>query len=217
MGKRLSSNRRALTALPLGLACAVLALDSCRDPTEITVIVTTDDMVACKDVKGTAITVGAPGSVETSPPNTVTNDCTDMPGGGVRVGTIVLVPESDRNGEVEVRVVMGIDGDATTCTPDNGYKDCIVERRQIHYIPETPLTLPILMPRNCVGVPCTPDTTCYGTPPRCVPDNVDPGQCTDPGGSMSCAPSADGGFTPDAPGADVSMMDSPGDGNGMDG
>jgi hypothetical protein len=209
--------------LPLGLACVALGmLQSCRDPTEITVVITTD--VHCSRVQGTSITVGTPGSVENAQPTTATTDCTDT-AAGASIGSIVSVPQSDRSGQVEVRVVLGVDGtDPTSCVAPS-YHGCVVERRQLRYLPETPLVLPIRMPIGCLGVPCTPDTTCYGDPPVCAPSSVDPGMCTDPN-SMTCNPSTDGGFTPDT-GGDVIANDGPqkdqgtsdtfvGDGNGGD-
>jgi hypothetical protein len=57
-------DRAAATLLSLSLCVALAA--SCRAPTEITLVVSTD--VGCTDLRGTSITVGRLGEIETKAP-----------------------------------------------------------------------------------------------------------------------------------------------------
>jgi hypothetical protein len=107
----------------------------------------------------------------------------------------VLVPADDDDAAFGVRVVGGVEFDAEKdCTVENGFAPepqpgapefpyktgCIVARRTLSFIPHTPLTLPIVLRDDCIGVPCGPSETCvHGS---CVSSNVDPDDCVDPAG-----------------------------------
>src|SRR5580700_5484378 len=50
------------------------------------------------------------------------------------------------------------------------YQGCIVARRQVSFIPHTPLALPIEMTLDCLNVPCTANQTCIHA--QCVTANT---------------------------------------------
>lgn len=163
-------------------ALAVAALPACAAPTEIVISVRTD--VACPFTKGTSVTAGAPSSAESSAPSTIDQRC--MPDG--EIGTLVIVPASDDDATITIRVVLGVDADVSTCTAENDYEGCIVQRRRLSFIENTTLELPFDMLLVCRGVPCDDQSTCAANG-RCVPLTIsDPMRCVPP---MRCFPDDD--------------------------
>ena len=187
----------ASTSLTLFLVASVLALIECRDPTEVTLDIHTD--VPCSSLQGVTITVGRPGEVEDKEPGTTTHNC-DANG---NIGTLVVVPTGNRDDEVAIKVVAGRNQDAESCKAPGYGPGCIVARRVLHYLPHTPLTLPISMRQICAGVACVPDETCVNG--QCRDAHVlDPTACANPKGCDENGLSpTDGGVRdtggPDAP------------------
>lgn len=134
------------------LAACAFGVPACRAPTAITLEITTD--VPCEKIRGTQIAVGSTADVEGKDAAAVTPSCKNG-----YVGTLVVVPSSDKSSEIGVRVVMGVDRPPEEC-PAAGYAGCIVARRALHFIPHSDLTLPIAMRQVCVGDPCDPRSTC---------------------------------------------------------
>lgn len=166
----------------IGSALAVATLPACAAPTEIVVSVRTD--VACASTKGTSVTASALSAAESSAPSTIDRRC--MPDG--EIGTLVIVPASDDDATIAIRVVLGVDADASTCTAENGYRGCIVQRRRLSFIENTTLELPFDMLLVCRGVPCDEDSTCAANG-RCVPLTIsEPSRCAPP---LRCYPDAD--------------------------
>jgi hypothetical protein len=146
--------------LRIGVVCAFGALAaaaSCRAPTEVTLVLSTD--VPCAMLTGTSITVGTAADVETSQPVTVTNACEPSTG---NIGTFVLIPESGSDEAFAVRIVSAVGGLIANCTPPD-YTGCIVARRELAFIPHTPLTLPIEMTAQCLDISCTGSNTVVET------------------------------------------------------
>src|SRR5688572_14404511 len=162
------------------VACSAWCLTDCRDPTQITLEVSTD--AACPDVGNTTITVGRLGEVEDKPATTSTDRCRD----DGRVGTLVVVPSGDKDEEVTIRLVTGIKKTAEQCVLD-GYKGgCIVARRAVRFVPHTPLLVPVEMSIDCLDIPCETTETCFKG--SCIPANT---SCNDTG---TCVPpNPDGG------------------------
>ncbi|MFT3773307.1 MAG: hypothetical protein QM820_48630 [Minicystis sp.] len=169
------------------LGMLVLASCGCRPPTEVMVVITTN--VECSKLSGTAILVGHPDKnnpdyIEKKLAATITTTCEDG-----RIGSIVLIPGKDREAPFAVKILSGVDVLADDCvtspkrpTDVKGQRGCIVARRELGFIPQTPLTLPILMRQACIGVPCAPGLTCVENG-ACVSDKVvDPFRCSLPGG-----------------------------------
>jgi hypothetical protein len=168
------------------------ALVGCKDPTQILLDVRTD--LPCSAARGTGIAAGAPGTVERAPFAVESRDCSE----GGAIGTLVVTPESSNDADVGFRVVLGVDVDSSACTADNGYKGCIVQRRQVRYLPHTPIQLPFDMLRVCKGVPCDEQSTCASSG-VCIPSRIpDPEECVPP---KRCYPPGDPGGSPPDGGA----------------
>ncbi|HEX8793613.1 MAG TPA: hypothetical protein VF765_21870 [Polyangiaceae bacterium] len=209
MGK---SGRRA-AALCAGVALVTPL--ACLDPTDITLQLDTD--VPCSSLQGVTITVGSSGDYETKAPTTETHSCS--PDG--TIGSLVLVPSGNKDAEVAIRVVAGDGQTADSCQPPGYGSGCIVARRILHYLPHTPLTLPVSMRKACAGVPCAPDQTCVdGVCKSAIVPN--PGDCTSPSGcSEGTLGSVDGGMvseggTDSGPDAQDATTDGPSESGTMD-
>lgn len=174
-GRIASGGMRPLRAgVIVGLACALVALASCRAPTEITIEGRTNVTYDASRGFAVAWSVGTPGQVESASPTTETR----APWGADGVlGTLVAVPGGAKDEAVSVRVVLAVGRDPALCTIASP-EGCIVARRTLRYVPHENLSLPIVLYAACIGVPCTADSTCnaFG---ECVPANVDPTTCVD--------------------------------------
>ncbi len=196
----LSGRARKLWAL-LALGCT----GACQEPTEIRLEIATS-IPACKDVKLTAIAAGRPGDVGQRAFSAETNKCESATG---KIGSLVLVPSGGDGDALGVQAVTALGQMTPGSCKDNGYKvlagqsgGCIVQRRQLRFVPHTPLTLPITMAASCIDVPCDQETTCRSG--SCVPRELpDPEGCTLPGGcggsGGSGGMSGSGGSGPTAP------------------
>jgi hypothetical protein len=138
--------RRALVFL--------LLFPACREPTEVTVVVTTT--VPCADVRGTSLFVGTRLGASTTA-------CA-----GNAIGSMVLVPSGSNSASALLSVTLGVNKDPSACaeTPA-GSASCIFARRRIGFIPHQPLTIGVELQSACIGVVCSPDATCNAG--ACVP------------------------------------------------
>lgn len=187
------------------LFAGALSLAECRDPTQITLEISTD--AKCEDVRGTTIGVGRITELEEKSPVAQTEACSAASG---RIGSLVVVPSGDKDGEVSIRVVTGVGKSPEACVND-GYKGgCIVARRTIRYLPHTPLEMPIELGVDCLDIPCGATQTCYKG--QCVSPTIDPEKCEQgdcrpeggDGGLPDAGPDAEPDAAPDAP-PDVSV------------
>ncbi len=170
------------------LAAAVVATSACREPTQITVELSTD--VACAEARATTVTLGLPGQLEEGEPAVVSSAC-EAVGSRGELGTVVLVPSGDDDAPVGVKVTLAVTDDAVEdCSKEYG-PHCIVARRSLRYLPHTPLVLPIELSRICQGVFCDEDTTCQNG--VCVDATVDPNDCAAPPGCVPGGPGGSGG------------------------
>ena len=163
---------------------ALLWCVACREPTQITLEITTD--VPCDSLSDVAITTGATTvDAEGRPVTVVTSRCDKSTG---RIGSLVIVPSGSVDDAVAItvtgRVTKPGDPPAGPCVAPYG-PSCIVLRRFLKYVPHTRLTMPVSLARSCAGLPCLPDETC------------DQGACRPVGdcGASGCA-SPDGGTPP---------------------
>ena len=174
---------RLLRLLPwIALPAALLAA-SCRDPTQITVRVTTD--LACHQTPGLAKAWVASAGTEVEAPS-----CTPQTPYNY-VGTIVLVPgPAGDDAKVDVMVIGSVNAaanDACLASKKNA-GDCLVVRRRLSFIPHTPLTLPIRLDSRCLNVQCKDSETCIEG--VCKPIDFEPPPPIDAGAD---------GDVPDAP------------------
>jgi hypothetical protein len=162
---------------------------SCLGPTEIVLTVDTD--VACSVVaqQGVEIDVGVPGDEDAGLAGRSITCSSDG-----SVGSLVFLPSGDIGDAVGIRVMLGIDASTASCGRPS-YDGCIVARRSLRFDPHTPLHLPVSLDENCIGQPCTPDSTCAN------------GLCVD--ASVSCTSGncnvGDGGGGPPPPPPDASL------------
>jgi len=172
-----------------------LAATACREPTQITVRITTN--LPCTVLDGVNIIVGPASTIDSRAPSASTNYC-DASG---KVGSIVILPSGSGDEPVAIAIVAGTrnaDPSLTTaandCAASNNAR-CIVARRALGFIPHTPLVLPIALTSSCIGVACAADAsgprTCVDG--MCTSAVIDPSRCTDPGG---CALDQDAGAPP---------------------
>jgi hypothetical protein len=164
----------ASVAVFAGLVGAV----ACENPTEVTLVLTTN--LPCATLYETTITVGTADEIEEKAPVAETNKCTPGSSGLNTIGTFVLVPSQGRGAAFAVRIVSGVGRLATDCAPGGGqipdYSGCIVARRELAFVPHTPLTLPIVMSKECENIPCTEQETCVEG--ECVPSVIsNPDRC----------------------------------------
>jgi hypothetical protein len=172
-----------------GLLVAGLALVDCRDPTQVTLLVTTDE--PCARVTRTQIAVGTPGVAESAAPVSVTSDCHDG-----TIGTLVVAPAHGGDEKLGVVVATTLDGDGGACAAPPWGPNCIVERRLVAFAPHTPLSLPIAMNADCAGVTCDASTTCFRG--ACYPiAGFDPAAC-DAGHCSAVDGGTDAAMPPDA-------------------
>ena len=168
----------------------LVLLASCRDPTELTLELSTD--LPCAELGDTSIYVGTAqelaGPLTSLTPSAVTQGCKDGKG---RIGSIVVVPSGSDDDRVSIRVVAGRTG--AKCA-DDLRSGCIEARRNLGFVPHTPLYLPIPLTKSCENVVCdSASDTCVSG--QCVPSTiVCSGECTTPGidgGSVDAHPLAD--------------------------
>ncbi len=158
------------------LVASVLLASACRDPTQVTVELSTD--VDCANLQGTTITNGKLGGIEDVPFATETEACTPTTNDEF-IGTIVLFPSESKEEKFGVKVVAGVRRPASECLAPR-YEGCIVARRGLKFAPHTPLVLPIVLREACLDVFCDPQTTCVKG--ECVSATIDPGDCLPPKG-----------------------------------
>ncbi len=209
--KRTRAAGRSAVGLGATAALLVVAIASCRDPTEVTLEITTDQ--PCGVLDGVAITTGTLDSVGAQAAATVTRTCTTTAAGG-SFGTLVLTPSGAKDERFAVQITGSIVVPVETCSsgtavgPHAPGTGCIVARRAMPFLPHTRLYLPIELRKGCLDVTCKPDETCNDG--ACVTATIpDPSQCTTP---TACAVTADGGSvvdaTTDAPASDA-LADGP--------
>jgi hypothetical protein len=209
-----------LRAAGIAALAALVGAAGCEAPTEVTLVLTTDVSCATLKMQGTTITVGAADELEDKAPVAGGDYCvsSDSGVGAIStIGTFVVVPSGGRSDAFAVRIVSGVNRAAIECAPGGGqapdYTGCIVARRELAFVPHTPLTLPIVMRQDCVSIPCGAHQTCDNG--VCVSENIpDPARCTT-GGGCSEITLLDGGVAPssdaianDASGEDDSGFDS---------
>jgi hypothetical protein len=149
------------------LGAALLLVTSCRDATQLTLHVRTN--VPCgsdQAWEGVAVYVGEPGDdVERASATLVTRAC-DESG---TVGSLVVTPSGEKDGQVGLRVVAGITKNPEQCRDDE-YQGCIVARRALRFTPHESLELDVELTADCVSIGCDAGHSCLAG--RCV-DTLD--------------------------------------------
>ena len=160
---------RVWATLGAAALSGLVLLASCREPTEVTLELTTD--LPCAALGDTSIYVGTAqelaGPLSGLTAAAVTHGCIDAQAG--RIGSIVVLPSRGDDERFSLRVVTGRSG--ATCTADLR-SGCIEVRRSLGFVPHTPLRLPLELSKTCENVVCdnASDTCLAG---KCVPSAVD--------------------------------------------
>jgi len=192
----------------LPIAAAVASIASCRETTSIRLSVQTN----VPNSPGTTVAIYASTTRDLedglAPQAQVESWGTDG-----NVGTIAVVPPSGAKGDesVNVRIVLAVGVDPSTCTLASTEKDgCIVARRKVNFVSANGLTLPVRLWARCLGQLCSATTTCSSAG-TCIDSKVDGNACQE--SPSACSPA---GEDPNAPlfgpgGADAGPNDgSPG-------
>lgn len=166
-----------------------LALWSCAEPTQILVEVYSD---ACQGtgrqkINSTNIYVGKSADIDTRPPSAVRDGCETSTG----VGSLVVYPSGDHDGEVAIKVVAGVDSSPNVC-PAPGHPGCIAQTRIMRFVPHTTQRMVVKLALACLDRTCPDGTTCdNGVCKQEVDVLVD-------GGTREDAPILEAGVTPEA-------------------
>lgn len=176
-----------------GLGVGVLlAMTNCAEPTQIVVDVFTD---ACpgpnkkQSLNSTGIAVGTADNIESRRPSSTTVGC--APGSGSIVGNLTIYPSGNKDDEVAIKVLGGIESTPDRCEPPF-YAGCIVHRRQMRFIPNTTQHVTVRLLLACLNRQCPPGFTC---------DNgacVAPSALLDDGGTIPDADRIESSVVPDA-------------------
>lgn len=136
----------------------LLGFVSCRDATQIVLEIRTPMQCGDEDSwRGVAVYVGKPGAeLERQAPTLVTKDC----GADGRIGSLVIAPSGEKNDEVGVVVVAGVQRNPEDCEA-NGYRGCVVARRAVRFVPHDELELEVELTPDCVNIGCDPAHSCY--------------------------------------------------------
>ncbi|HTJ82021.1 MAG TPA: hypothetical protein VL400_09855 [Polyangiaceae bacterium] len=187
----------------------ILALAACLDPTQATVVLSTNAVCGAPDhpagsLNETGILAGNAARVKAGDLNTSTQACD-----GGDIGTIVLYPESGAR-EASLVAVGALDtASAQTCLEiaqgraQGSLASCIIARRQVQFVDGSDLRVPVLLDSRCAGVLCSEGTTCVrdvddagNVVTKCVDSTVsceDDGSCTNPGTGGAASTSSQGG------------------------
>ena len=159
------------------------------------------------------MSVGSLGQLETRPMSTETDRCDPSTG---RIGSIVVLPGSNKDGEFAIRVVSGITMSADDCVRNGYLGGCVVARRAMGFVPQETLYLPIRMEASCIDVPCNTTQTCRNG--SCVSAKItNPDACTTPTGCDVTPPISSGGTSGIAIGSTGGTMNATGVGGGTGG
>jgi len=179
-----------MTMLPRHLlgTLAAMTVVACRNPTEVTLVLTTDTCDA--GYSSTGIVVAHPGALDGAAPTAITSNCT-----AGSIGSLVVVPGPQGDVPFVVTVYTEVEGPSATTDPTTACmadaSHCIVASREIGFIANTPLTLPIEMESACLGKKCQPGFTCVEG--QCRSEDVDAGACASGGPGCNLDLSVDAG------------------------
>jgi hypothetical protein len=157
-------------ALVLAATAGAALAASCREPTEVSVAISTD--VPCDQLRGSSVTVARFSQLEAD--TTVDAASTFCRPDG-DLGALVVVPSGARDGELAFRVVAGVGRPPSECVPPGYGAGCIVARRALKFLPHTSLHVQVPLRAACNGVSCSPDQTCVAG--ACTSAEIDTARC----------------------------------------
>jgi hypothetical protein len=134
-------------------ALAVGGMASCRAPTQVTVDLVGE--IPYREGMKVTVQLAKAGEAEGAPVR-VTAEGPWTYGGSV--GTVVLGPNDDTT-PTDVRVVLALDRDPTTCTTSDA-KGCVVYRRRVSFVPGESSEVRAVLRASCLGIFCDAGTSC---------------------------------------------------------
>lgn len=148
---------------------AIVGLSACQDPTQIAIDLSTD--VVCADLVETKVFAREPDAEGYDAERAAIDHRGPEPfcGADGRIGSIVAVPQDDKEAAVTFEVVTRV-GDLACADPPVYGPGCITARRRVRFLPQTSLELPVRLSLDCLGVVCDATETCQGG--RCVDAEV---------------------------------------------
>ncbi len=158
-----------------GLALALMAAGGCQESStpmpQIELQVETN--LRCDEMQGSNITLASQGELEQALVLRTFTTCTPSKDGMNSLGLLVLLPRNKQDdGQHAIKVVTAVSAQSPdACGPENGYQGCIVVRRKLTYLPEGTTRVPVTLLRECEGVVCTEDSSCFKAG-YCLPDEV---------------------------------------------
>jgi hypothetical protein len=168
---------RTLTSMGAGLAIVLMAAGGCQEsstPTPTTQIeLQVETNLRCDETRGSNITLASQGELEQALVLRTFTTCTPIKDGMNSLGLLVLLPRNKQDdGQHAIKVVTAVSAQSPDkCGPENGYQGCIVVRRRLTYLPEGTTRVPVTLLRECEGVECTEESTCFKAG-YCLPDEV---------------------------------------------
>ncbi len=177
---------RRLALVGAGALALVVAAPSCREPTQITLVLSTD--VPCSTVAKTQTEIAIGTRVEVSAgsgQNVGTAQCD-----AGNIGSLAVVP-SENGDTVAIAAYLSTREAKRSESCRTDPTDCIVAQRVISFVEHTPLTLPVALSSKCLNVRCGVEQTCVDG--ACVSDRVDTTQCKGGVCGTNTLPPVDGG------------------------
>lgn len=163
-------------AVALTLAAAFGVVGACREPTQMTVRIVTEQGLRCPELKRVVVIVGpSPQEVEARSTTTYTNVDTTQCESDTSLGSLVVTPDGDRGAVMVIAQVT----DAPCKAP--GFENCIVARRSFGFLKHVKEEMPIALSPDCLNLPCGVLESCHRG--ACVSSEVtcnDDGACTTP-------------------------------------
>lgn len=142
-----------------GTAILGASLVDCAEPTQIVIEVYSD---ACpgtaaktKKLNSTGIAVGTPADIESRVPSALRDGCERAPG----VGTLTIFPSGEKDAEIAIKVVAGIETTPDLCLPPD-FAGCIAHRRILRFKPNETVRAIVRLSLACLNRKCNPGQTC---------------------------------------------------------
>jgi hypothetical protein len=146
---------RRAAALGVATVAVVVVNVDCAEPTQIVVDIRTEaalcDAKRPVHIVSTGVAVASPERLEETFLDQFEGEgCDAQPYD--RIGTLVITPSGEKDEEVSIRVVSGVDVSADRCPTD--FKGCIVARRHLRFAPRTSKRIVVIMSPACIGKSC---------------------------------------------------------------
>jgi hypothetical protein len=173
--RSLSNACRRFGAWAVAALLLFLVASCSKPPTEVVVTVFSD--LPCESSSVAAVAIGVPGELGD---RILSGTSTTCSADGSR-GDVVVVPKGDPGAEfaIEVRIAADPSVSVDDCVAAKNYRNCIVARRILSFLPERTVRLRVDLRNPCVSTACDQTTTCVaqGTSKACHEAKIDANKC----------------------------------------